>query len=92
HGSDDPDSVLTLGGTNPEYYSGDFTFANLSRPDRWQFKIDRIQLSNSLRIVHGHGFQAIVDTSTPFIAGPIDMVGALNRVLRAKPLEDDPML
>ncbi|GFN84903.1 cathepsin d-like aspartic protease [Plakobranchus ocellatus] len=42
YGADDPDSVLTLGGTNPEYYTGDFTFTNLSKPYRWQFEIDRI--------------------------------------------------
>ncbi|GFN84210.1 cathepsin d-like aspartic protease [Plakobranchus ocellatus] len=86
YGSEDPDSVLTLGGANPEYYSGDFTFANLSMPDRWHFKID------SLRIVHGPGFQAVVDPSTPFIAGPIKTVGVLNTMLGAKPLEGDPML
>ncbi|GFN89035.1 cathepsin d [Plakobranchus ocellatus] len=41
YGSNGSDSVLTLGGTNPEYYIGDFTFVDVNRPDRWQFEIDR---------------------------------------------------
>ncbi|GFN84931.1 cathepsin-d [Plakobranchus ocellatus] len=92
YGSDDPDSVLTLGGTNPEYYTGDFTFVNLSKPDRWRFKLDEVQLSNIYRLVYPHGSQAVVDTSAPLIAGPIDAVASLNKVIGAKPLKDNPML
>ncbi|GFN84848.1 cathepsin d [Plakobranchus ocellatus] len=90
--SGDPDSVLTLGGTNPEYYTGDFTFANLTAPDRWQFKMDRVQLSNGDSIVCEHGCQAIVDTGTSFIVGPIEEVDALNKNLGAKPLARNPKL
>ncbi|GFN84942.1 cathepsin d [Plakobranchus ocellatus] len=37
-----PDSVLTLGGTNPYYCEEEFRFVDLTVPHRWQFKIDRI--------------------------------------------------
>ncbi|GFO17639.1 cathepsin d, partial [Plakobranchus ocellatus] len=40
YGSSGPDSVLTLGGTNPYYFEEDFIFADLTVPHRWQFKID----------------------------------------------------
>ncbi|GFO45939.1 cathepsin d [Plakobranchus ocellatus] len=86
YGTDDPDSVLTLGGTNPDYYNGDFAFANLTAPDRWQFEIDRIQLSNSKHFAL-RKCQAVVDTGSSLIVGPSDEVDALNKRLGAKPLQ-----
>ncbi|GFN84850.1 cathepsin d [Plakobranchus ocellatus] len=92
YGTDEPDSVLTLGGTNPEYYIGDFSFVDLTAPDRWQFEMDRVQLSNGDSIACEHGCQAIVDTATSFIVGPIEEVDALNKMLGTKPLARNPKL
>ncbi|GFN84919.1 cathepsin d [Plakobranchus ocellatus] len=88
--SDDPDSVLTLGGTNPDYYTGDFTFANLSMPDRWQFKMDRVQFSNGVHIAYRYGCQAVIDTTSSFIVGPSHDVDVLNKMLGAIPVEGEP--
>ncbi|GFN84883.1 cathepsin d [Plakobranchus ocellatus] len=85
-----PDSVLTLGGTNPEYYTGDFTFVQLSMPDRWQFEIDRIQMSRGVGTTCWYGCQAVVDPGSPFIAGPSYFVQVLNERIGAKPLEGNP--
>ncbi|GFN84885.1 cathepsin-d [Plakobranchus ocellatus] len=87
--SGDPDSLITLGGTNPEYYTGDFTFVNLSMPDRWQFEIDSVRVSNDDDIAW-YSCQAVVDTGSAFIVGPSDQVDVLNLSLGAKPLEGDP--
>ncbi|GFO35137.1 cathepsin d, partial [Plakobranchus ocellatus] len=38
--TDDRDSVLILGGTNAEYYTGEFTFADLIVPNSWNFWLD----------------------------------------------------
>ncbi|GFN84849.1 cathepsin d [Plakobranchus ocellatus] len=81
--TDDPDSVLTLGGTNPDYYTGDFTFANLTAPDRWQFKMDRVQFSNGDSIACKRGCQALIDTRISVIVGPTEEVDALNEKLGA---------
>ncbi|GFN84867.1 cathepsin d [Plakobranchus ocellatus] len=83
------DSVLTLGGTNPDYYTGDFTFANLSMPDRWQFEIDRIQLTNDLGGASFYKCQAVIDTGSSVIVGPSYQVDVLNKRLGAKPVEGD---
>ncbi|GFN84866.1 cathepsin d [Plakobranchus ocellatus] len=90
YGSNGSDSVLTLGGTNPEYYIGDFTFIDVNRPDRWQFEIDRIQVSDDPFV--WHRCQAIVDTGSSVIVGPSDDVDRLNRRLGAKPLGRNPNL
>ncbi|GFN84960.1 cathepsin d [Plakobranchus ocellatus] len=82
--SGERESVLTLGGTNPDYYTGDFIFADLTAPDRWQFKIDGVQLSNGDGIFSESGSQAIVDSGTSFIVGPSHEVDALNTKLGGK--------
>ncbi|GFN84909.1 cathepsin d [Plakobranchus ocellatus] len=92
YGTDDPDSVLTLGGTNPEYYTGEFTFVDLSRPDRWQFEIDRVKFSDGVGTDYGQKFEAVLDTGSSFIVGPKDDVDELHAWLGAKTLEGDPTL
>ncbi|GFN84955.1 cathepsin d [Plakobranchus ocellatus] len=92
HNSGDPDPVLTLGGTNPAYYVGDFTFADLTVPDSWQFKMDRVQLSSGTGIFNGWGCQAVVDSSTPLIIGPKEEVDVLNRKLGGTPFPGDPTM
>ncbi|GFN84967.1 cathepsin d [Plakobranchus ocellatus] len=92
YNSSDPDSVLTLGGTNPEYYTGDFTFANLTAPDRWQFKINKIQLSNGAGVLNRWGSQAAVDSGTSLIVGPIGEVDRLHKKLGGFPLPGSPRM
>ncbi|GFO23140.1 cathepsin d [Plakobranchus ocellatus] len=36
------ESHLTLGGANPDFFTGVFQFANLTEPDLWRFEIDRL--------------------------------------------------
>ena len=31
---------LTLGGTDPTHYTGDFTFVDVTKKGYWQFKLD----------------------------------------------------
>ncbi|GFN84884.1 cathepsin d, partial [Plakobranchus ocellatus] len=90
--SDAPDSVLALGGTNSEYYTGNFTFVNLSMPDRWQFEIDRIQLSNDVGTTCWNRCQAVVDIGSSYIVGPSNEVDVLNRRLGAKRHKGGPQL
>ncbi|GFO14835.1 cathepsin d [Plakobranchus ocellatus] len=80
--SDGPDSLLTLGGTNKDYYTGDFMFAPITSPNRWQIKLDRVQLSKGA--VSLEGGQAVLDTCTPFVVGPMEEVQKLNMKLGGK--------
>ncbi|GFN84953.1 cathepsin d [Plakobranchus ocellatus] len=90
--TDPSGSILTLGGTNPYCYTGDFIFVDLSVPDSWQFKMDRVQLSNGTGIFNGWGCQAVVDSSTSHIVGPMEEVDALNRKLGGIPIPGDPTM
>ncbi|GFO02162.1 cathepsin d (lysosomal aspartyl protease) [Plakobranchus ocellatus] len=82
--ADGPESTLTLGGTNPDYYSGEFVYTPLTAPNRWQFKMEGIRIANHDGVINSTGFQAELDTGTPFIQGPRKVVDALHSMLGAK--------
>ncbi|GFO20565.1 cathepsin d [Plakobranchus ocellatus] len=84
-GSSDRSSRLTLGGTNPDLYTGDFTFVDLSAMNRWQFRVDRLQLDDDATTVCKGPFHAVVESDKSLIVGPEKDVLLLHRMLGAKP-------
>ncbi|XP_053546805.1 cathepsin D [Bombina bombina] len=76
---------LLLGGTDPQYYTGDFHYLNVTRQAYWQIKADEVRVSNQLTLCKG-GCQAIVDTGTSLITGPVQEIRALHKAIGALPL------
>ncbi|KAG8433932.1 hypothetical protein GDO86_012339 [Hymenochirus boettgeri] len=76
---------LLLGGTDPEYYTGDFHYLNVTRKAYWQIKADEVRVNNQLVLCKG-GCQAIVDTGTSLITGPKAEIRALHKAIGAYPL------
>lgn len=79
---------IIFGGSDPNYYQGEFTYAPLTKIGYWQFTLSGILIENqSDNKVVGHicesGCQAIADTGTSLIAGPKDQVEHLNHALGA---------
>ena len=72
---------LTLGGVNPAHYTGDFTWVPLSRETYWQFTVDSINLGAD--IPGCSNCQAICDSGTSLMAGPADIVKAINKKIGA---------
>ncbi|GFO20547.1 cathepsin d [Plakobranchus ocellatus] len=87
--SDDPSSRLTLGGTNPDLYTGDFTFVDLTAQNRWQFEGDWVQLNDGEVIFSKYGFQAVVESDNDMIVGPYEDVSDLNMKLGATLLSEN---
>ncbi|GFO20544.1 cathepsin d [Plakobranchus ocellatus] len=77
-------SYLTLGGANPDFFTGDFTFANLTVPLKWKFRIDRIQLFNGEYTFSDGGCQAEIKPTSPMLVGPYAEVDRLNAKLGAQ--------
>ncbi|GFO41556.1 cathepsin d [Plakobranchus ocellatus] len=78
--------VLTLGGADPDYYTGHFTYVGLNKRGFWQFEIDRIMVGKHHENFCERGCQTIVDTGVPLIVGPLDEIYQLNEKLGAKPV------
>lgn len=75
---------LFLGGSDPDYYTGDFTYLNVTRQGYWQIAMDGVAISGYKACAGG--CQAIVDTGTSLLAGPKDEIKQINEKLGAIPI------
>ncbi|XP_042361056.1 napsin-A [Plectropomus leopardus] len=76
---------LVLGGTDPQYYTGDLHYVNVTRKAYWQIEMSGVGVGNQLTLCKA-GCQAIVDTGTSLIVGPVQEVRALQKAIGALPL------
>jgi len=65
---------LTLGGTDPKYYTGDFTYTPVTIPGYWQFAVDSLTVGGTSVATD---LKAIADTGTSLLTGPKAAVQSL---------------
>ncbi|XP_066559245.1 pepsin A-like [Amia ocellicauda] len=70
-------SVLTLGGIDPSYYSGQINWIPLSSETYWQISMDKVTINGNLVACSG-GCQAIVDSGTSLVVGPNSDISNIN--------------
>ena len=81
-----PGGELILGGSDPEHYTGDFTYVPVTRKGYWQFEMDSLHIVNGDGHFYAYGCQAIADTGTSLIAGPTQEIKELNAKIGISPL------
>eukprot|EP00058_Branchiostoma_floridae_P028236 XP_002613727.1 hypothetical protein BRAFLDRAFT_114822 [Branchiostoma floridae] len=74
-----PGGELLLGGTDPTYYTGNFTYIPVSYQGYWQLNMDGVHVGDQ-KLCAG-GCQAIVDTGTSLIAGPSEEIHKLQAAI-----------
>uniref|UniRef100_A0A8C5JYZ9 Cathepsin D n=1 Tax=Jaculus jaculus TaxID=51337 RepID=A0A8C5JYZ9_JACJA len=79
--SGQPGGELMLGGIDSKYYKGELSYLNVTRMAYWQV----VDVANGLTLCKG-GCEAIVDTGTSLLVGPVDEVKALQKAIGAVPL------
>lgn len=80
-----PGGELMLGGTDSKYYKGSLSFLNVTRKAYWQVHMEQVDVGSSLTLCKG-GCEAILDTGTSLIVGPVDEVRELQKAIGAVPL------
>jgi len=77
--------LLSLGETNPKFYTGDITWNDVTTPDYWQIKVEGLTMDGRQGTIGcDRGCEAIVDTGTSLIVGPVNDVYRLNTLIGAK--------
>ncbi|XP_005989293.1 pepsin A-like [Latimeria chalumnae] len=77
-------SVVTFGGIDTSYYTGNINWIPLSHQTYWQITMESVTVNNQVVGCNG-GCQAIVDTGTALIGGPYNDILAIQRRIGAYP-------
>ncbi|XP_035871338.1 renin isoform X1 [Phyllostomus discolor] len=79
---------IVLGGSDPQYYQGNFHYVSISKTGSWQIKMKGVSV-RSATLLCEDGCMAVVDTGASYISGPTSSLRLLMETLGAKELSTD---
>jgi phytepsin len=80
-----PGGELVLGGVDPAHHVGPHTWLNVTREGYWQIAMDDVLVGGaSAGRCGAKGCAAIVDTGTSLLAGPTEVIEAINTKIGAR--------
>lgn len=87
--SESPGGEILFGGVDPNHFVGDIIYTPLTNQGYWQFKMGSVSVltgdsdADSVTVACSGGCQAIADTGTSLIVGPLDEIDKINKLLGA---------
>ncbi|KAF6293637.1 renin [Rhinolophus ferrumequinum] len=79
---------IVLGGSDPQYYQGNFHYVSISKTGSWQIKMKGVSV-RSATLLCAEGCMVVVDTGASYISGPTSSMRLLMETLGAKELSTD---
>ncbi|XP_011371328.1 renin [Pteropus vampyrus] len=79
---------IVLGGSDPQYYQGNFHYVSISKTGSWQIKMKGVSV-RSATLLCEDGCMVVVDTGASYISGPTSSLRLLMETLGAKELSTD---
>jgi len=76
---------MVLGGSDPNYYTGEFTYVPVKREGYWEILMDGISSGGETMGCDG-SCTAIVDTGSSLLVGPTAQTNAINKMLGGIPV------
>lgn len=84
--------IAVFGGVDPNYFTGDIHYVPFIHPlTRMRFQMSYVAVQGSGELLCANGCEAVTDTGSSKIAGPLQDIQALNGMLNAQLIEDDVM-
>lgn len=78
------DGEIIFGGIDESYYNGQITWINLIAKSYWVFKLDKMYLNDEKQTLITTDNRVILDSGTSLIAGPLEEIKNLAKVIGAK--------
>ncbi|KAJ8400182.1 hypothetical protein AAFF_G00398760 [Aldrovandia affinis] len=82
-----PGGEIVLGGTDPDYYTGNFHYLQTSQVGKWEIQMKGVSVGPDLLFCK-EGCTAVVDTGSSYITGPASSVSVLMKVIGATELAE----
>jgi len=73
--------LMVLGGSDPEYYEGEFSYVDVVEPDYWRISMDGLSLGEDLNVGCNGGCMGIVDTGSSLLVGPPEETNKINKAI-----------
>ncbi|MBN3273701.1 RENI protein, partial [Polyodon spathula] len=82
-----PGGEIVLGGTDPNYYTGEFNYLSTSKKGKWEIQMKGVSVGMELLFCKG-GCTAVIDTGSSYITGPASSVSILMETIGASELAE----
>uniref|UniRef100_A0A3Q3X973 renin n=1 Tax=Mola mola TaxID=94237 RepID=A0A3Q3X973_MOLML len=78
-----PGGELVLGGTDPNYYTGNFNYINTRETGKWEVTMKGVSVGMDMMFC-AEGCTTVIDTGSSYITGPASSVSLLMKTIGAQ--------